>query len=304
MPPERKINKEGLTKLVPHIENEYSPLKKVLVNATPLLITSFSDLLVNPIQARALEKIGKRGEIIKYPGAADCHANLLKVLTENGVELVLSYVTPIKPGHTPLFTRDIGVIIDDKVIPSKMRYDYRSVEIPELLSKIATENVINVEQEYRLEGGDIVFLESDLILVGIGPRTDINGLNLLKEVFPKKEFIPFSTVKEEEAFHIDTTLGILGNKHLVYIPELVPLNIINLLQERGYTFVEADMSEHDNCATNILALGDRKIIVPAENKITNSRIRESGVEVIEVSLKEILSFGGGPHCLTLPLVRD
>lgn len=308
MTPEIIRSEETLPKITPHIVDEYSPLLKVLVNTTPSLVTSFTDLKVNPIQARVIEKMEKEGEkpgeIKKYPGAAECHKNLIDILAENSVEIVYSNVTPIKAGHTPLFTRDIGVIIDNKVIPSKMRYEYRAVEIPELLSKLSPDSIVNTDIEYKLEGGDIVFLEPSLILVGIGPRTDINGLNLLKELFPEKEFIPFSTVKEEEAFHIDTTLGILGKKHLVYLPELVPLDIINFLKERGYTFVEADMSEHDNCATNVLALSDRKIIVPAENKITNGRIRESGVEVIEVSLKEILSFGGGPHCLTLPLVRD
>lgn len=293
-----------LSKMTPHIEDEYSPLRKVLVNSNPQLVTTFTDLVVNPIQARALERIENKGEIRELPGAAECHANLLNVLMECGVELVYSNVTPIKPGHTPLFTRDVGIIIGNTVIPSKMRYDYRSVEVPEMLSKIAEENIIKTNQEYKMEGGDVVFLEPNLLLIGIGPRTNENGLNLLKTLFPKKEFIAFSTVRNEEAFHIDTNLGILGKKHLVYLPELVPQDVIQLLTDREYTFVEAEMLEHDTCCTNILALNDRKIVAAAENKVTNARIRKSGVEVVEVPLKDILSFGGGPHCLTLPLVRD
>lgn len=304
MTAELKPEQREVEMIVPNIENEYSPLKKVLVNQTPAVVSSFTDLIVNPIQARALEKIETKGQVIEYPGAAESHQNLLNVLIKNGVELVYSKVVPTKVGHTPLFTRDVGVIIDDKVLPSKMRYDYRSVEIPEMLSKISNKNIVITDRQYKIEGGDIVFLEKNLILVGIGPRTDENGLNLLRDTFPKKEFIAFSTVRGEEAFHIDTNLGILGKNHLVYLPDLVPYGVVNLLRDKGYTFVEADMSEHDSCCTNILAISDRKIIAPAENKITNDRIKKSGVEVIEVSLKDILSFGGGPHCLTLPLVRQ
>ncbi|HLE49408.1 MAG TPA: arginine deiminase family protein [Patescibacteria group bacterium] len=304
MSKESTIEQEKFAKVIPHIENEYSPLKKVLVNRNPQLVTTFTDLVVNPIQGRSLEKVEHRGEIKVLPGAAECHGNLLKVLSENGVELLYSDVTPIKEGHTPLFTRDVGVVIDNRVLPSKMRYEYRSVEVPEMLSKISDGSIIRTNQEYKIEGGDVVFLEPNLLLIGIGPRTDVNGLNLLKGIYPGKEFISFSTVRKEEAFHIDTNLGILGKKHLVYLPELVPQDVVNLLKDRDYTFVEAEMSEHDTCCTNILAINDRRIIAPAENKITNSRIRKSGVEVIEVSLKDILSFGGGPHCLTLPLVRD
>lgn len=304
MSTENRLEQEKFNLIIPNIQNEYSPLRKVLVNSNPRIVTSFTDLIVNPIQGRVLSQIENKTETIEYPGAAQSHQNLLNILIENGVELVYSKVTPIKKGHTPLFTRDVGVIIGDKVLPSKMRYDYRSVEIPEMLAKINTTNIIKTDLEYKIEGGDIMFLEKDLILVGIGPRTDKNGLYLLKSIFPEKEFVDFSTVRNEEAFHIDTNLGILGKKHLVYLPDLVPTDIVNLLSNREYTFVEADMSEYDTCCTNILAINDRKIIAPAENKITNDRIRKSGVEVIEVSLKDILSFGGGPHCLTLPLVRQ
>jgi len=158
--------------------------------------------------------------------------------------------------------------------------------------------------DYMLEGGDIVQLEPNLVLVGIGPRTNIGALNLFRNTFPEIEFVPFSTVRGDKAFHIDTNLGILGEKHLVYLPELVPSEIVDSLKQRGYSFVEADPDEYDTCCTNVLAINDRKIIAPAENVITNRRIKNSGVEVIEVALGEILEQGGGPHCLTLPLVRE
>jgi len=301
---ENNKDKENFVNIIPHIENEYAPLKKVLVNTNPRMVTTFTDLIVNPIQGRVLEKMEQRGSVKELPGAAEAHANLLNILSKNGVELVFSKVDPIKEGHTPLFTRDVGVVIDNMVLPSQMRYEYRSVEVPQMLNKISKFNIIQSAEDYKIEGGDVVFLEKNLLLIGIGPRTDTNGLNILRKTFPEKEFIAFSTVREEEAFHIDTNLGILGDKHLVYLPDLVPQNIVKLLTQKGYSFVEAEMSEHDSCCTNILAINDRKIVAPAENPITNARIRASGVEVIEVSLKDILNFGGGPHCLTLPLVRE
>lgn len=301
---ELATERTNTAKVVPHIEDEYSALRKVLVYPTPAVITKFTDLPVNPIQSRALAREKNEKVVVEVPGAAESHANLLNVLTENGVELIYSKVTPIKPGHTPLFTRDVGVIIGNKVLPSRMNFEYRSIEVPGLLSKIVDANILNVTQEYKIEGGDIVYLEPNLILVGIGPRTDTRGLELLRELFPDKEFISFSTVRGEEAFHIDTNLGILGKKHLVYLPDLVPQEVVTLLKNRGYTFVEAETAEHDTCCTNVLAIADRKIIAAAENKVTNTRIRESGVQIIEVSLLGILPQGGGPHCLTLPLVRD
>jgi N-dimethylarginine dimethylaminohydrolase len=122
--------------VTPHIENEYSRLTKVLVTPTPELVTSFTDLKVNPIQAKAISEIDASQRFVVYDGAAECHANLLEILRANGVELVYSEVTPIKEGHTPLFTRDVGVIIEDVFIPSSMRFPYRQVEVAAALGHI------------------------------------------------------------------------------------------------------------------------------------------------------------------------
>lgn len=301
MIPEIKKGREFEDKVSPHIVNEFSTLKKVLVVPTPSIITLFNDFAVNPIQKEAMLK---QENIESQKAAAKRHGMLLQVFEDNNIELVYSDPKPTGKGHTPLFTRDVGVVIEDVYIPSRMSYEYRQVEVPAALEKINHENVYLTDMDYKLEGGDVVYLEKDLILIGIGPRTDANGLLLLQSLFPEKTFLPFSTVKEDKAFHIDTNMGVLGDKHLVVLLELVPAEIMLFLADRGYTFVEADMSEYETCCTNVIAIGDRKIIAPAENKITNQRIRESGVEVIEVELKEILAHGGGPHCLTLPLVRE
>lgn len=69
----------------PHIMNEYSRLRKVLVTPTPQLVTSFTDLIVNPIQEKALSGIDPGVRVLTYPGAAECHGRLLEVLEENGV---------------------------------------------------------------------------------------------------------------------------------------------------------------------------------------------------------------------------
>lgn len=285
--------------VTPNIVNEYSRLTRVLVTPTPNVITSFTDLKVNPIQAKAISEIDPSQRVVVYDGAADCHANLLEVLRNNGVELVFSEVTPIKEGHTPLFTRDVGVIIEDVFIPSGMRFPYRQVEVLAALDNINPKNVFMTDLDYKIEGGDVMFLEKDFLLIGLGPRTNLRGIELLQSLFPDKHFVPFAT-----DFHIDTNMGILGNKHLLILPDLVPPQVLGLLIEKGYSFVEADGAEYATCCTNIIAINDRKVIAPAENKITNQRIRESGVEVIEVELKNILSLGGGPHCLTLPLTRE
>jgi len=138
--------------IILHIEDEYHNLLKVLVVPTPHLITSFTDLVVNPIQENALQTKDRSKPVIERPGAAERHAKLLTTLEEQGVELVYSRVTPIKEGHTPLFTRDVGVIIEDKVIPSRMRYEYRSIEVPGLIDNIDPNQIVQTDGGLHVRG--------------------------------------------------------------------------------------------------------------------------------------------------------
>jgi N-dimethylarginine dimethylaminohydrolase len=79
---------------------------------------------------------------------------------------------------------------------------------------------------------------------------------------------------------------------------------VELLKARHYRFIEIDASERDTLACNVLALGDRRLLALAENSKTNARLRAAGFEVSTFSGSEIgINGGGGPTCLTRPLLR-
>lgn len=287
--------------LVPSIKNEYSPLTKVLVVRTPDEFTRFNDSGINPI----CDESSKGKPLIEEcPEQKKEFEGLLNTLQKEGIDLYYSDVEPGRPGHTPLFTRDIAVVIGNKVLPSKMAHQYRENEIDGISQNISPFQIIKDDRDYKIEGGDFALLEPNLALVGIGPRTNELALKVLQEHFPKIEFVPVYPVLKEKAFHIDTVMGIVGNKILVGVSDWIPKDVLNLLKDRDYQIVEADKDEYFTCATNVLAINDRRVISAAENSKTNQRLRKAGVEVIEVSLFGILKRGGGPHCLTLPLERD
>jgi len=296
--PERHENNPG--SVLPSIYDEYSPLTKVLVVKPPGMITVFNDLKVNPIQAQHAEG---RQAIEDKPIATAQFRGLISTLEKLGIDLVFSDTQPGRPGHTPLFTRDVGIVIGDRVLPCSMRHDYRQGEVDGIFQNISPKNIVRDDRPYKIEGGDFALLRPDLALVGIGPRTNLLGLEVLRTHFPQVEFVPVYPVREDKAFHIDTVMGIAAHNRILCVPEWIPPEILKILTDRGFDLVEADSGEYMSCCTNILAVGEGIVVAVAENTKTNKRLEEAGIQVIGVELSDIVTSGGGPHCLTLPLVR-
>jgi arginine deiminase len=55
---------------------------------------------------------------------------------------------------------------------------------------------------------------------------------------------------------------------------------------------------------NVVQLAPGKVIAYAHNKFTNQALRQSGVKVLTFNGKYLADMMGGPHCLTMPLVRS
>jgi N-dimethylarginine dimethylaminohydrolase len=91
---------------------------------------------------------------------------------------------------------------------------------------------------------------------------------------------------------------------LVYSP-LMAVPFRNWLLARGITLVEVPDEEYGpTMGCNALALAPRKCLVIAGNPETWKRLEAAGCEVFAYKGREIsIKGGGGPTCLTRPLLR-
>ena len=55
---------------------------------------------------------------------------------------------------------------------------------------------------------------------------------------------------------------------------------------------------------NVVQLAPGKVIAFAHNTFTNLALERSGVRVLAIEGKYLADSLGGPHCLTMPLVRN
>jgi N-dimethylarginine dimethylaminohydrolase len=90
---------------------------------------------------------------------------------------------------------------------------------------------------------------------------------------------------------------------LVDLPWLA-VETVELLKARGYRLIEIDSAERDTLACNVLALGKKRLLALEENSRTNQKLRSTEFEVLTFPGSELcINGGGGPTCLTRPLLR-
>jgi N-dimethylarginine dimethylaminohydrolase len=162
----------------------------------------------------------------------------------------------------------------------------------------------------RLEGGDVVWLGPRRVAVGWGYRTNEAGIEQYRRILGDAvdEFlvVPLPHFRGPgDVFHLMSILSPVDQDLAVVYSPLMPIPFRNRLRDLGYRLVEVPGDEFDSMGANVLAVAPRRCIVVAGNPRTRTLLEQAGAEVrvysgVEISLKG----GGGPTCLTRPILRE
>ena len=160
------------------------------------------------------------------------------------------------------------------------------------------------------EAGDIVWLDSSTLLIGHTYRTNASGIQQIRDLLaPKGVEVLAAPLPHGQGpavcLHLMSLLSLLDEQTaLVDLPWLA-VETIELLKSRGLKFIEIDYSERDTLACNVLALGGNRLLALEENRRTNARLGQAGFDVRTFPGTELcINGGGGPTCLTRPLLRS
>ena len=105
--------------------------------------------------------------------------------------------------------------------------------------------------------------------------------------------------------HLLSSISMLDRDLAVVNSPLMAVSLRRLLEERGVELVESPDEEFDTLGPNVLALAPREGIALDANPVTIERLRAAGVKVHELAGSDVaVKGGGGPTCLTQPLLRD
>jgi N-dimethylarginine dimethylaminohydrolase len=159
------------------------------------------------------------------------------------------------------------------------------------------------------EAGDIVWLNSETLLVGRGYRTNDSGIEQLYGLLRPKGVEVLTAPLPHGAgpnacLHLMSLMSLLDTRTALVDLAWLSVPTVELLDKRGFDLVEIDVSERRTMACNVLALGKNRILALEENSKTNERLREKGFVVGTFSGSELCQNGsGGPTCLSRPLWR-
>ncbi len=210
-----------------------------------------------------------------------------------------------------LYAHDSLIVTPNGVIRPRMGKVQRRKESAvnaAALEKTGVPVVGEITGHGKVEGGDLVWLDNGTLLAGIGYRTNTDGVRQLQKLLgPDVSVISFDMPHYKgpsDVFHLMSVLSPVDRDLAVVYQPLMPVRLVEFLDERGVRFVDVPDPEFASMGCNVLAVAPRVCIMVDGNPESVRRLEAAGATVHTYKGNEISRKGeGGPTCLTRPLVR-
>jgi len=300
-----------------NIQNETSRLRAVVLG------TAFSNGSVPKIEEAYDPKSIEHIKAGTYPLEEDMIAEMeaLNIVFEK--YNIKVYRPNVIDNYNQIFSRDIAFVVEDKFIKSNILPE-REKEIDAiqyLIDDIDQNNIVTTSNDVHFEGGDVM-LWNNYIFIGtykgidypniITARTNMKGVNFIKNLFPNRIVKEFDLVKSNtnarvNALHLDCCFQPVGNNKAIihkdgfkneedynFLVELFGIeNLFHITAEEMYQMF-----------SNVFSISPEVIVSEQNFTRLNNWLRNQGFIVEEIPYAEIGKQEGLLRCSTMPLIRD
>jgi N-dimethylarginine dimethylaminohydrolase len=284
-------------------QSEYLPLKKVIMHRPSHEVQYVTESNKREFLFRdtvSMEKMQKE------------HDSYTQFLRDEGTEVILVQDT-VCPNL--LFTRDTASVTKKGALLMRPKFVTRFFEPHYLQKTFESLNIPTLKiTEGFCEGGDLVYLDEDTLMVGFGPRTNFDGLlkveSLVGDAVREIIAVPLPSFR----VHLDGALMILDHDTAILHPDslIFPAKFLKenelvlipeFLKDRGFDLIEVTNKEAQSFGPNILVVKPHLVISYSWNTRIITELEERSYDVFALEGHELVKAAGGPHCMTCPVLR-
>lgn len=237
------------------------------------------------------------------------HEQFCNTLREFGAEVVVGG-SPVASDPDAIYVHDPSLISDEGAILLRPGKELRRDEVSATAADLHAAGVpiiAALDEPACAEGGDIVWLDGETLLVGWTYRTNGAGIEALKHALPGVDVVALDLPHFRGArsvLHLMSVISMLDRDLALVYPPLAPVRLLELLSEHGIRTIAVPDDEFDTLGPNVLALAPRVALAVEGNPQTRRLMEHEGVDVTLYASAELAKGDGGPTCLTRPLLRQ
>jgi len=210
-----------------------------------------------------------------------------------------------------IYTRDSILISEGGLILCNMGRSSRTPEAQENYKTLSDEGYKiagQIKAPGTLEGGDFIWIDNNHAAVGLGPRTNTEGIRQLKEILGAEVNLHVVNLPDpdhpEDVLHLMSIISPLDKDLALIYKPLMPETFMNWLNDLGIKFIEVSDAEYLMMGCNVLATAPRSVIMLKDLPEVRLGLEKAGCKIRSYKGLEISRKGeGGPTCLTRPLKR-
>jgi arginine deiminase len=237
------------------------------------------------------------------------HRNFVSAFERENI--AIRWLPQLESQISQTYTRDSSFMTPWGVVVCRMQAECRQNEYVAVIEFCRQHNVPiwKTVTEGTVEGGDVHVAKPRKLLIGHSEvRTTRNGAMQVVGWFKEKGWRGKLIQIEPEYLHLDLLFCMADVDTAIICTEVFSKDkvkeIVEFLEIKNV--VGASYKQATKLLCNVLALGDRKVIIQkdSDNVSLVKQLKDYGFAIIEVDLSSFTLDGGGPHCLAMSCRRD
>jgi N-dimethylarginine dimethylaminohydrolase len=285
------------------LKSEYAPLTGVLLYPPGPEVGGHPD----PARIQQLRPIDHGVMTREY-------AALMAAFTGHGIRVETIDPTPLGTDrdycYNMMYCRDLFFMTPRGAIMAAMANPTRAGEVPyaaRTLERLGVPILHTVGRDGRFEGADALWLREDLVIVGVGNRTNREGFDQLAPLLADQGVtaVPLPSTQVQTQ-HLLGSLQLVDRDLALVREGIIDPAVTRFLQGEGLTVVPVPENSEvrERQALNIVTIAPRTIFMTNRCPETKRLYLRAGLTVAaELEISQLINGAGGLACATGTISR-